>query len=158
MRVTIELEQSDRDRRTADVDATPHDTLGDVARRVASQLDISAEELLDHLEISGSYPDEQVEIATLRMTDGNWRSKLVCIEAHFEGEKPVLRRFSPRRTWGDVHRWACRRFNVATDACANLELRADGPGGGILNETKPIGWFEGCKMVWLVAPGPEQNG
>jgi hypothetical protein len=81
----------------------------------------------------------------------------VCVEVHFETESekhwfPVLAK------WATVHRWACKEFEVARDACANLELREGSPTGQPINERQPIGESRECKVVWVVKPGPEPNG
>ena len=81
----------------------------------------------------------------------------VCIDLHFETEAKQAR-FPARAKWARVHRWGCRAFTIASDACAHLELREGSPAGPALNERQEIGPHVGCEVVWLVKPGPEPNG
>lgn len=83
--------------------------------------------------------------------------RLTCIDLHFETESKK-HHFPASSTWERVHIWGCKKFKVADNACANLELRLDGPKGPVLNESNPIGRREGCTEVWMVKPGPEKNG
>lgn len=81
----------------------------------------------------------------------------VCIDLNFEGE--AKRAWFPARAkWARVHRWGCRAFTIASDACAHLELREGSPTGPALNERQEIGPHKGCEIVWLVKPGSEPNG
>ena len=85
------------------------------------------------------------------------RIRVSCIDLYFEGEH-IRRRFSSHSTWSAVHRWGCHHFTVAEDACANLELRDGSPTGPALNESLAIGPCRGCRVIWLVKPGPEPYG
>jgi hypothetical protein len=85
------------------------------------------------------------------------RIRVSCIDIHFEGER-IRRRFPSRWSWSGVHRWGCHHFRVAEDACANLELRNGSATGPALNEGLTIGPVRGCRVVWLVKPGPEPYG
>jgi hypothetical protein len=80
-----------------------------------------------------------------------------CVEVHFETESE-RHWFPVQARWANVHRWACKKFEVAADACANLELREDKADGPPINERDPIGKSDKCKVVWVVKPGPESNG
>ena len=81
----------------------------------------------------------------------------VCVNVHFEAEE--AKHFFPARApWSRVHRWACRKFGVSKSAAANLELHEGSANGPVINERKEIGASDGCKEVWLVKPGPENNG
>ncbi len=80
-----------------------------------------------------------------------------CVEVHFESEEH-RHHFPVEARWSRVHRWACRHFTIAHDACANLELRLGSQDGPLLNERKEIGRHSDCVVVWLVKPGPEPNG
>jgi len=82
---------------------------------------------------------------------------LGCIDLHFESEAHQ-HHFLPSAKWERVHRWGCKKFKIASDACTNLELHSGSPEGPALNEAKKIGHHEGCMTVWLVKPGPERNG
>ena len=81
----------------------------------------------------------------------------VCLELHFESDSKRAW-FPTRAKWSRVHRWACHAFDIASDACAHLELREGSPTGPALNERQEIGPHAGCEIVWLVKPGPEPNG
>lgn len=120
----------------------------EVARKLAEVLELEAEELLAVLTENPDVLDQHRRHCHLEVT---------CIDLHFETESK-MHRFPARSKWERVHRWGCKKFKVATDACANLELRDGGPKGPVLNESKPIGHHEGCLNVWLVKPGPEPNG
>ena len=120
----------------------------DLAPKLAEILAVEAEELvLEFNHDPGCYDPEH----------RRGKLQLVCIDVHFESES-AAHHFPARSKWSHVHRWACRKFKIAGDIAANLELRDGGPEGPVLNEAKDIGHHEGCRMVWLVKPGPEKNG
>jgi hypothetical protein len=120
----------------------------DLAPKLAALLAVEAEELVAEFEHDpGCYDPEK----------RHGKLQLVCIDVHFETEQ-AAHHFLARSKWAHVHRWACRKFKIAADVAANLELRDGAPTGSILNESKPIGHHEGCRVVWLVKPGPEPNG
>jgi hypothetical protein len=119
-----------------------------LAHRLAAMLELEAEELLHELDHGPHARDHDHH---------HCRVDLTCVDIHFETES-ATHKFLATSTWERVHRWACKRFKVASDACANLELHEGGPKGPILNETRPIGHLPGCETVWLVKPGPERNG
>ena len=81
----------------------------------------------------------------------------VCVNVHFEGDE-AKHYFPVHAPWSRVHRWACRKFKVSNTAAANLELHEGSAEGPVINERKEIGASDGCKEVWLVKPGPENNG
>jgi hypothetical protein len=119
-----------------------------VARKLAEVLELEAEALLEVLMLMPEALDHQKRHCHLDVT---------CVEVHFETEVRT-HKFPARSTWERVHRWGCKKFKVATDACPNLEIHKDGPLGPALNESKPIGHHAHCVNVWLVKPGPERNG
>ena len=143
--VTIEVHRNGSPVETIKVecDAEPSDR--HIAEKLASILALDAEELLEDI---ASEHDKHRHHATL---------KLVCLDIHFETES-ARHHFPSRAKWHHVHRWACRKFEVANDACPNLELRDGSAEGAPLNESEAIGPYEGCRTVWLVKPGPEKNG
>ena len=118
-----------------------------LAQKIAAVLELEAEEILAEL----SNPE------CLHPEHHHGKLKLACIDLHFETESGK-HHFLASATWGRVHRWGCKKFRVASDACANLELHSGSPKGPVLNEAKHIGHHEGCREVWLVKPGPEPNG
>lgn len=118
-----------------------------IAAKIAGLLELEAAEILNEL----SKPE------VLHPEKHHGRLHLVCIDLHFETEEKK-QHFLLTAKWERVHQWACRKFHVATDACANLELHSGSPRGPVLNESKEIGRHEGCIVVWLVKPGPEKNG
>ena len=120
----------------------------EVAEKLAAVLALDAEELL--AELAAAHHGGRHE-------HRHHRLQLTCIDLHFESEA-AKHRFLARSTWARVHRWGCRKFHIAADIAANLELRDGAPDGPALNEAKPIGHREGCQVVWLVKPGPESNG
>jgi hypothetical protein len=118
-----------------------------LAGKVASILELEAEEILEELSKPECFHPERHH-GTL---------KLVCVDLHFETEEK-RHHFLPKAKWERVHRWGCKYFRIAVDACANLELHSGSPEGPVLNESKEIGHHRGCLHVWLVKPGPEKNG
>jgi hypothetical protein len=119
----------------------------ELAQKIAAVLELEAEEILTEL----SKPE------CLHPEHHHGRLELVCIDLHFETDSAKHHFFSTAK-WERVHRWGCKKFKIATDACANLELHSGSPEGPALNESKSIGKHEGCTQVWLVKPGPEKNG
>lgn len=120
----------------------------DLAPRLAELLAVEAEELIAEFEHDPSCYEPEKRHGKLH---------LVCIDVHFESES-AMHHFPARSKWAHVHRWACRKFKIAADVAANLELHDGAPGGPVLNESKDIGHHEECRVVWLVKPGPEKNG
>lgn len=120
----------------------------EVASKLADRIEIDIEEIA--AELVENPPTHHHETHHCHL-------KFVCVDVHFETES-ARHHFLARSRWEAVHKWACRKFKIATDACANLELHEGGPKGPLLNESKPIGKHEGCVNVWLVKPGPEPNG
>ncbi len=146
--ITIEVK-----RHGSPVEVIRIETEGDLSHRelapkLAALLALEAEELIAEFEHApGCYEPER----------RRGKLQLVCIDVHFETEQ-AAHHFVARSTWARVHRWACRKFRIAADAAANLELRDGAPTGPVLNESRPVGHHEGCRAVWLVKPGPEPNG
>lgn len=159
MKITIDLQEpTGKIIKSIEVEAEPHDSIAMAADRAAEGIGVMPEDIYENLGIGDIFFKLENTVYDCLRHGPRWHLRLVCIEVHFEGDPPEKQWFSPRRKWEVVHRWACRRFHVAADACPNLVLRADSPDGGLLNENMPIGEFKGCKAVWLIAPGPEPNG
>lgn len=118
-----------------------------LAAKIAAILELDAEEIAAELEKPECLSPER----------HHGRLKLTCIDLHFETESK-MHHFLPSATWERVHLWGCKKFKVADNACANLELRLGGPKGPALNESNPIGHRDDCTAVWMVKPGPEKNG
>lgn len=106
---------------------------------------------------SATVLDESRRVGELKWLSQPIRMRRVCVEVHFEADHKQ-HKFPAQAKWARVHRWACRAFEVAHDACANLELRDGAPNGPPINERQEIGPHAGCKAVWLVKPGAEPNG
>lgn len=101
--------------------------------------------------------DPSRQVKDLQFKQREIKVHRVCVELHFESDKR-RHHFPVHAHWARVHRWGCRHFPIAHDACANLELRLGAPDGPALNELKPIGASDECLVVWLVKPGSEPNG
>lgn len=156
MNIHLELEEDGKLARTLSCSSEPGDSLADVARRLAEQIGLEADDILPDL-IPGGETDSSSPVDKCLCDGHRARLRRVCLDLHFETEEK-RHLFPVRAHWRRVHRWGCREFNVGRDACANLELHESAPTGPALNEAVPIGHFSGCKVVWLVKPGPEPNG
>jgi hypothetical protein len=146
--ITIEVKRHGSEVEVIKIECAEDLSHRDLAPKLAALLALEAEELIAEFNHDpGCYDPEK----------RHGRLHLVCVDVHFETEQ-ATHHFLARSTWAHVHRWACRKFKIAADAAANLELRDGSPTGPLLNESKPIGHHEGCQVVWLVKPGPEPNG
>jgi hypothetical protein len=102
--------------------------------------------------------DLGIVVSTLHFRHPQVHTRRQCVTLHFEGED-LEHKFPASATWGHVHKFGCRKFTIAHDACANLELHLNTIDGPVANERKEIiGHHEGCIDIWLVKPGPEPNG
>ena len=155
--IDIQLEDEDGARTLLAVTYESGERIGDAIARLdrADELDrssaleaaIATVPVLDYDRVLGdiAWPTQPIIL------------RRVSIELHFEGEAKRAR-FPARAKWARVHRWGCRAFTIASDACAHLELREGSPAGPALNERQEIGPHAGSEIVWLVKPGPEPNG
>ena len=157
MKVGVNIEEDGVVVRTLEYDLGESDSVEQLAERVAADIDADLDDVLVDLGFDGVELKKEDRLGDVLKGDRRLRHRRVCIDLHFESES-VTRRFSPNTRWRRVHRFGCRKFDVANDACANLELHEDDPKGPALNEAVEIGSFTGCKTVWLVKPGPEPNG
>ncbi len=147
--LVVEVEEDGQILQTVTVEGADADAL---ASNVSEQLNIDLDEIME------GYANEIGSDAGKDSGKGHKiRIRRVCVELHFESHNQ-RHNFLSKSKWSRVHRWGCRKFTIAQDACANLELHENTPDGAVLNENKQIGSFKGCKPVWLVKPGPEQNG
>ena len=158
MKITLRLEEDGQESQSVEIETEPTQILHSIADKVAKDFDTDVEDILQCLAESRGHDSGNTSVAEFFGDERrSCRLRLVCITLHFEGES-ATRRFHASRTWREVHRWGCKRFCIAEDACPNLELRDGGVEGFLINENQKIGKVHGCKNVWLVAPGPEQNG
>lgn len=133
------------------------DRVGDLIKRLDEQDEVDAVAVLELALGSAAVLDEGRSLGEFKLPAEPIRVRRVCIELHFETEEKQ-KRFPVEAKWARVHRWGCRAFSIATDACPHLELREGSPQGPVINERQEIGPHSGCKTVWLVKPGPEPNG
>ena len=147
-RVTVEVVRHGAPVEVIEIECDAESTHQLLAERLAEAL---------ALEVEGLVEEFNSDLEIYDRPRRHCKLKLECVDVHFESES-AIHHFPSRAKWKHVHVWACKRFKIAKDACPNLELRDGSPEGPALNESKHIGRFEGCRMVWLVKPGPEPNG
>jgi hypothetical protein len=157
MKVHIDVEERGSIVRSVDYEVSAADSVESVAKRLAQELGVDTDEVLADLGTNGVRFEKDKLVDECLAHGHRWRHRRVCIELHFESEQSV-HHFPAGAHWRRVHRWGCKKFEVANDACVNLELREGSETGPALNEKAEIGVFPGCKTVWLVKPGPEPNG
>jgi hypothetical protein len=154
MDVSVDVAEEGADPEVLSFQVSDLDSVTALAERVAGQLELDSSELLEALQEEHGFSRDAL---VSQLPSGVLRLRRACVELHFEGEV-ATHRFPVRAKWARVHRWGCRHFHVAADACANLELRDGAPDGPRLNEALPIGTFAGCRPVWLIKPGAEPYG
>ena len=156
MTIVLEVEELGNVVRIVEVELGDDETVEGAAARLAESLgEIETEELLEDLIAEGERLERHRRLGELPAT--RWRHRRVCIDLHSEADQE-RHHFPARAKWARVHRWGCAKFHIPTDLCANLELREGSTTGPVLNEASEIGHFPGCKVVWLVKPGPEPYG
>jgi hypothetical protein len=150
--LVVDVEEAGEIITSAKIDITDSDTIETVAQRASAAAGLDVDEFIDSV-------NGELEAVTDKSHGKDTTVKIhrVCIELHFESNT-LSHNFSANSKWSRVHRWACKQFTIARDACANLELHDGTENGPVLNESARIGSFTGCKPVWLVKPGPEQYG
>lgn len=146
--VTVELHKHGSAVETIKIECDAEPTHHHLAEKLAEVLTIGVEELVEEFAA-----EQEIYDASRH----HCRLKLECIDVHLESES-ATHHFPARAKWKNISHWACKKFRIAKDASANLELRDGSAEGPALNESKRIGRFEGCRTVWLVKPGPEPNG
>jgi hypothetical protein len=146
--VTVELHRHGAPVETIKIECDGQPTHRHLAEKLAAVLALEAEELVEEFTEQDGGPEHRHHHSKI---------KLECIEIRFETEA-ASHHFLARTRWKRVHHWSCKKFKIASDVSANLELRDGSPEGPPLNEAKPIGDIKGCRTVWLVKPGPEPNG
>lgn len=154
MQVSVDVSEEGAAPEIVSLEGVSQDSVAAIADRLAAKLELDPVDVAEALEAEHGL-NRQALVSELKVP--HLRLRRVCVEVHFEGET-ARHKFPPRTKWARVHRWACRHFDVASDACANLELRDGAPDGPRLNEGQPIGAFAGCRAVWLIKPGPEPYG
>jgi hypothetical protein len=133
------------------------DTLESLINQIEQVAEIDGSSIVGMAADLAQLPDYSTQLKTFKFKHPAVHVRRVCVKVHFEGDE--AKHFFPARApWSRVHRWACRKFGVAHAAAANLELHEGSPTGPVLNERKDIGASDECKEVWLVKPGPENNG
>lgn len=158
MKILLEVEELDEAIQSVEIELGDDETVEAAAKRFADALSIlEPEELLDSLTIGEIRLERSQKISAYAHHGNRWSYRRVCIDLHFEADEE-RHHFPEQARWSRVHRWGCLHFHVGDALCANLELREGGPNGPVLNENLPIGHFQGCKVVWLVKPGPEPYG
>ena len=154
MKVHVNVED-DGVLQTLEYDLVPTAPIQSLAAKIAADLDEPIADILADFDANGSAV--AADTPALDVLHGCVNVRRVCIELHFETET-ITHRFSAKAKWERVHQFGCKKFTVAEDACANLELHDGTVDGPALNESQQIGTFKGCRTVWLVKPGPEPNG
>lgn len=155
MKVHVNVEDDDGTSRLLEYDLVPTEPIELLAAKIASDLDEPVADILADFGSNGAAPTATAP--AIEFLHGCIKLRRVCVELHFETET-ITRRFSPTAEWERVHQFGCKKFHVAEDACANLELHDGTADGPALNERQEIGSFERCRSVWLVKPGPEPSG
>ena len=158
MKIVLEVEELDEVVRSVEIELGDDETVEAAAKRFATALNnLEFEELLEDLTVGEIQLERGQRIGAYAHHGNRWRHRRACIDLHFEADE-MRHHFPVQSLWSRVHRWGCEQFHVDHTLCANLELREGGPKGPVLNENLPVGCFHGCKVVWLVKPGPEPYG
>jgi len=154
MQVSVDIAEEGKAPEVLSLEASGEDSAALIADRLAGELGVDAGDVLEAFRAEHGLERGTVvrEFPVSRL-----RLRRIRVEVHFEGET-ASHGFPSRAKWARVHRWACRHFGMATDACANLELHDGAPDGPRLNENQPIGTSSGCREVYLIKPGPEPYG
>ena len=154
MKIELNLEDN---KPALPIDTALTRTLKDLVERIEQVADIDGRSVVELALGEALGVDDGIVVSTLHFRHPNVHTRRQCVTLHFEGEEQQ-RKFPATATWGRVHQFGCRTFDIAKDACANLELHLNTIDGPVANERKQIGHHEGCIDVWLVKPGPEPNG
>jgi hypothetical protein len=154
MKFEINIEDQ---RRSVPIVVAANTTVRELIDQIETEANIDGLSIIEMALESDASLDDAITIDTLRFKHDHFQVHRVCVEVYVEGE-PARHHFPITARWAHVHRWACRKFTVAPDACANLEMHLGKIDGPLVNERKAIGHHEGCVEVWLVKPGPEPNG
>jgi hypothetical protein len=157
MKIILDVEEQGQVIRSVEIEAHEEESITLVTQRLAALVDLEVEEVLEDLSVDGNQVHPHSTLAECNGHGHHLRHRRVCVDVRFESEE-ARHHFPAKAHWSRVHKWGCKKFTVAPDACANLELHENAPDGPVLNEQHEIGHFSGCKVVWLVKPGPEPNG
>lgn len=154
--VELELTLETENDRVLRVRADAAESLQGFADRISKDAEVNGESVLEAA-AGVDITNFRVPVGEIDFRHQKIKVRKTCVEGHFESEVES-HHFPANAPWAVVHRWGCRKFDVANDACANLELRAGSSTGAPINEHDKIGESQACKPVWLVKPGPEPNG
>lgn len=154
MELTLEVEGF-QTARVVQCVGEPHESVHVIIRRALIVSDLADHELVEVIEQDDIVVAENV--LARELPHHRVKVHLTCVVVHFEGQH-AEHFFASRARWSRVHHWACDKFEVAKDACPNLELYEGSPKGPALNEKLPVGKSKDCLAVWLVKPGPEPYG
>ena len=157
MTIIVEVFEGSEPKRRAQVEALEAEQLAVVLERVAAELGVESAELIQNIGVGDVQFDPGATVGGVIHHGHHWHHRRVCVDLHFESENNK-HDFSSRSTWGRVHEWGCRHFEVPPSICANLQLHENSPTGPVLNDRLQIGYHHGCYDIWLVKPGPEPNG
>jgi len=153
----LEVTKANGASQTFQIPMLSEDTFEQLAERIQEQTCIDGYAILQTTLAQPIPDDMSTPLGSITNTNHKLNLNTVCIVVHYESE--TEQQFFPKHApWSTVHRWACNKFQVAHDACANLELREVTPTGAPINEREKIGDSDDCTDVWLLKPGPEQNG
>jgi len=152
----LHIAEHGRKEHTVGILFDPDETLKTLADRITETAKVDGHTALE-VALGAAPVDESRCLRDVTFRHREIKLHRVCVEVHFETES-AQHWFPAQGHWANVHRWACKTFMVAHDACANLELRDGAVDGPPINERNDIGHADECKVVWLVKPGPEPNG
>lgn len=152
----LRIAEHGRQDRIIGIPINPDESVLSLAERITQYADVDGHAILE-IALESIPVDTARHVKNCTFQHHEIKLHRVCVEVHFETET-AQHWFPTQAHWANVHRWACRKFEVAIDACANLELRDSAADGPPINDRNKIGHLDECKVVWLVKPGPEQNG
>ena len=118
MKFEINIEDQ---RRSVPIIVAANATVRELIDRIETDANIDGLSIVEMALDSDASLDGAITIDTLRFKHDHLQVHRVCVEVYVEGE-PARHHFPITARWAHVHRWACRKFTVAPDACANLEM------------------------------------
>lgn len=154
MKIELNLEDT---KSTLPIDTALTHAVRDLVAHIEKVADIDGRSVVELVLGEPLGVDDSIVVSTLHFRHPQVRVHRQCVTLHFEGEN-LQHKFPATATWAQVHRFGCRKFEIASDACANLELHLHTINGPVAGERKQIGEHKGCVDVWLVKPGSEPNG
>jgi hypothetical protein len=154
MKIELHLEDSNP---ALHIDTALTPTVKDLVEHIERVADVDGRSVVELFLGEPLGTDDAIIVRDLHFRHPEVRAHRQCVTIYFEGEE-LQHKFPTKATWAQVHRLGCRKFNIAADACANLELHLHTIDGPVVNERKQIGQHNDCIEVWLVKPGSEPNG